>query len=63
MEYVVELTERAARDLNALNKRISAAESSIAADWYNGLEEAVGSLERSPRRGSPFVTVRGRRQN
>jgi toxin ParE1/3/4 len=51
MEYVVELTERAARDLNALYKRISAAESIAAADWYNGLAQAVGSLERSPRRG------------
>ena len=51
MEYVVELTERAAHDLNALYKRISAAESSTAADWYNGLEKAVFSLERSPRRG------------
>jgi len=44
MEYVVELTERAARDLNALYKRISAAESST-------VEKAVFSLERSPRRG------------
>ena len=43
MEYVVELTERAARDLNALYKRISAAESISAADWYNGLEKAVFS--------------------
>jgi toxin ParE1/3/4 len=51
MEYVVELTERAARDLHALYKRISAAESLAAADWYNGLEKAVSSLERSPRRG------------
>jgi toxin ParE1/3/4 len=50
MEYLVELAERAARDLEALYEHIQAAESIAATRWYNGLEQAVYTLNRSPRR-------------
>src|SRR6266851_966205 len=50
MAYAVELTLRAARDLDLLYDRINAAESIAATRWYNGLEQAVFSLERFPRR-------------
>lgn len=50
MEYRVELTDRARRDLGLLYARISAAESLAAARWFNGLEEAVFDLARLPRR-------------
>src|SRR5437773_1214673 len=46
--YAVELTRRAARDLDYLYRRINAAESMAAARWYNGLEKALYSLERFP---------------
>ena len=48
--YAVELSVRAARDLDYLYGWINAAESIAAARWYNGLEKAVYSLERFPRR-------------
>ena len=50
MAYAVDLTLRAARDLDHLYEQISAAESIAAARWYNGLERAVSSLESFPRR-------------
>ena len=50
MAYAVELTLRAARDLDHLYDRINAAESIAAARWYNGLDQAVYSLEHFPRR-------------
>ncbi len=50
MAYAVELTLRAARDLDHLYDQINAAESVAAARWYNGLERAVFSLENFPRR-------------
>jgi plasmid stabilization system protein ParE len=52
MAYLVEFTERAARDLSVLYVEKRATESPAAARWYNGLEEAVFSLERSPYRRS-----------
>ncbi|MGH7839794.1 MAG: type II toxin-antitoxin system RelE/ParE family toxin [Candidatus Binataceae bacterium] len=51
MAYRVELTLRAARDLDHLYERISTDDSVMAADWFNGLEAAIQSLERLPRRG------------
>jgi hypothetical protein len=51
MAYHVELTVRAARDLDYLYQQIHVAESLAAARWYNGLERAVYTLERFPRRG------------
>ena len=50
MVYRVELTGRAKRDLSYLYAEINAAESSAAARWFNGLEEAVYTLARLPRR-------------
>jgi toxin ParE1/3/4 len=50
MEYRVELTDRAERDLSYLYSQINAAESSAAALWFNGFEEAVHALAQLPRR-------------
>jgi toxin ParE1/3/4 len=50
MAYRVEMTARATRDLDYLYQQIHAAESLAAARWYNGLEEAIYTLERFPRR-------------
>jgi plasmid stabilization system protein ParE len=48
MAYLVELTRRAERDLDYLYQRISADESVDAADWINGLEEAITPLNGCP---------------
>jgi mRNA-degrading endonuclease RelE of RelBE toxin-antitoxin system len=50
MAYHVEFAARAARDLEILYLEKNAAESSAAARWYNGLEEAVFTLEARPNR-------------
>lgn len=50
MEYRVELTDRAKRDLTDLYLRFSATESTTVARWFNGLEKAVYSLASLPRR-------------
>jgi mRNA-degrading endonuclease RelE of RelBE toxin-antitoxin system len=50
MAYRVELTARAARDLEALYLEKNAAESPHAARWYNELEQAVYTLETHPHR-------------
>ncbi|MGO9455377.1 MAG: type II toxin-antitoxin system RelE/ParE family toxin [Candidatus Binataceae bacterium] len=50
MAYLVELTLRAERDLDYLYQRISAEDSAQAARWFNGLEDAIYTLERLPRR-------------
>ncbi|MBX7134202.1 MAG: type II toxin-antitoxin system RelE/ParE family toxin [Fimbriimonadaceae bacterium] len=50
MTYRVELSARAERDLEWLFMEKNAAESKAAARWFNGLEEAVFSLEDYPRR-------------
>jgi hypothetical protein len=42
------MTDRAARDLEVLYVEKNAAESQVAARWYNGLEEAVSSLTIHP---------------
>ena len=52
MAYRVELTGRAARDLEYLFVTINTAESLPAALWYNGLEGAIFSLEKLPLRCS-----------
>jgi toxin ParE1/3/4 len=44
------LTLRAGRDLDDLYQQIRGAESPAAARWYNGLEKAIRTLERLPRR-------------
>jgi toxin ParE1/3/4 len=50
MAYLVELTRRAERDLTYMFERISASGSAAAARWFNGLEDAIRTLERFPRR-------------
>ncbi|MGO9607761.1 MAG: type II toxin-antitoxin system RelE/ParE family toxin [Candidatus Binataceae bacterium] len=50
MAYLVELALRAERDLDYLYQRISADDSAEAARWFNGLEEAIYTLEQLPRR-------------
>lgn len=50
MTYLVELTDRAARDLRILYEEKNAAESRAAARWFNGLEKAVGTLISNPHR-------------
>lgn len=50
MAYRVEMTARATRDLDYLYQQIHGAESLAAARWYNGLEKAIYTLERFPRR-------------
>ena len=50
MVYRVEITARAASDLEALYLEKNAAESNDAANWYNGLEQAVYTLEEHPYR-------------
>jgi plasmid stabilization system protein ParE len=50
MTYLVELTARAARDLETLYREMNAAESGAAARWYNGLEQTVYARARFPQR-------------
>lgn len=54
MAYSVELTARAERDLRQLYQTINAANSKLAAKWFNGLEKAILSLEEKPAR-SPIT--------
>lgn len=50
MAYLVEFSACAVRDLEVLYVEKDAAESLAAARWYNGLEEAVGTLRWHPHR-------------
>ncbi len=50
MAYLVKLTIRAERDLNHTYELIWADDSVVAARWFNGLEAAIYTLERLPRR-------------
>lgn len=52
MAYRVEVTARAARDLRRIYRDIEADHSVQAADWFNGLESLVLSLEEHPSRGA-----------
>ena len=52
MEYAVNLSRRAERDLNELFEFLDASNSAAANRWFNGLENAIYSLERLPRRGA-----------
>jgi hypothetical protein len=60
MAYRVELTARAASDLEALYLEKNVAESPDAARWYNGLEQAVYTLEFAP---SPMPECPGSAQS
>jgi plasmid stabilization system protein ParE len=51
MEYLVRLTDRALRDLEAIYEFIQAESSDRALAWFNELNEAIYSLGRFPERG------------
>ena len=70
MAYRVELTERAARDLERIYQNIFAETSARAHAWFNRLERLILSLEERPARGTPIPEdprfrqlVHGRRPN
>jgi plasmid stabilization system protein ParE len=50
MAYRVELTLRAERDVEYLYRRSATADAAAAARWFNGLEQAIYTLEGFPRR-------------
>ncbi len=50
MEYLVRLTDRVVRDLEAIYNYIDAESSDQAFAWFNGLVQAVYSLEHFPER-------------
>ncbi len=50
MGYDVKLSRRAERDLHELFEYLDAGNSNVARRWFNGLEKAIYSLERFPRR-------------
>ena len=52
MAFRVELTARAQRDLAAIYDYIHAESSIRAFQWFNGLEDAILSLENHPERGT-----------
>lgn len=54
MEYLVELSGRALRDLAGIYVEINAENSDAARQWYLGLREAILSLEQHPNR-CPFI--------
>lgn len=52
VRYLVRLTDRALRDMEAIYESIQAETSESASRWFNGLAQAVLSLERHPERGA-----------
>jgi len=52
MAYLVRLSERALRDLEAIYEFIQADSSQAAFGWFNELSAAVFGLERFPERGA-----------
>jgi len=50
MAYVVSVTTRATRDLALVFETIHAESSDAALKWYQGLQEAIFSLEEQPNR-------------
>jgi len=50
MAYVVNITSRAARDLDHVYGQINAEHSDAALKWYRGLKEAILRLEQHPNR-------------
>ncbi len=50
MDYLVNITARAERDIASLYEEIHAADSEAAKKWYEGLKKAVLTLESLPNR-------------
>ncbi len=55
MAYRVDLTGRAARNLERIYQTIDAQNTTQAAAWFNGLEKTILSLDKHPARGSPVA--------
>ncbi|MFI5096914.1 MAG: type II toxin-antitoxin system RelE/ParE family toxin [Candidatus Acidiferrales bacterium] len=62
MAYLVRLTDRALRDMEAIYEFIKADESEGASAWFHELADAIYSLERFPERGTPVPESRKLRQ-
>lgn len=62
MGFRGELTRRAGLDLAYIYEGIQAEDSKRAADWFNGLEDAIDSLENYPGRGATTPENRKLRQ-
>jgi len=62
MPYRVEVSARAARDLDAIFAFIRAEQSEQAFAWFRGLTEALGSLSFLPRRSPAALEGAGLRQ-
>lgn len=58
MEYAVELSVRARRDLEEIFLHIRGSDSGAARSWFNGLERAIRSLYKFPRRCPPAREAR-----
>jgi toxin ParE1/3/4 len=54
MAYRVDLTERAARNPRRIYLTINTEDGAQARAWFNGLEQAVLSLDQHPARGAPI---------
>jgi toxin ParE1/3/4 len=52
MAYLVNLSQRAQRDLAQIYRRINADDSEAALKWYRGLRDAILSLEEQPNRSA-----------
>jgi len=50
MTYLIDITDRAERDLDSVFEVIHAGDSEAALKWYKGLYEAILTLERLPHR-------------
>ena len=62
MPYLVRVTDRALRDLEAIYEFIQAATSERAFAWFNELVEAIYSLERLAERGAVVPEYKKLRQ-
>jgi plasmid stabilization system protein ParE len=50
MAYLIDITDRAERDLDNVFEEIHARDSQVALNWYKGLYAAILTLERLPHR-------------
>jgi plasmid stabilization system protein ParE len=62
MAYRVDIADRAVRNLRRIYASIDAEGTKRAREWFNGLEDAVFSLDRHPARGAPIPEDSDRRQ-
>ena len=61
MQYLVNLTDRALRDMELIYEFVQADSSEKAFAWFNDLAEAIYSLERYPDRGAVTPESKKRR--